>query len=101
MIKKLSVSKLFGWLYNTRKSRKKKTKKKNSDINNSDILNGRYKSEDQKSAIKNIETLYESREKVIKLFNYHSKIASMAKYEAKNGKELKIFTPEQILQYCQ
>ena len=73
----------------------------NSDINNSDILNGRYKSEDQKSAIKNIETLYESREKVIKLFNYHSKIASVAKYEAKNGKELKIFTPEQILQYCQ
>ena len=65
------------------KAGKKKTKKNNSDINNSDILNGRYKSEDQKSAIKNIETLYESREKVIKLFNYHSKIASMAKYEAK------------------
>ena len=94
MIKKLSVLKLFGWLYNTRKSRKKIF----SDINK--ILNRRYKSEDQKSAIKNIETLYESREKV-KLFNDHSKIASMAKYEAKNGKELKILTPKLILQYCQ
>ena len=37
----------------------------------------------------NIKTLYESREKVIKLFNGCSKMAFMANYEAKHGKRTK------------
>ena len=45
-----------------------------------EIVKGRNKSEEQKSAIKNIKTLYESREKVIKLFNDYSKITSKGKY---------------------
>ena len=49
------------------------------------MLKGWYKSEDQKSAIKNIKTLYESREKVIKLFNDCSKIASEANYQSIYG----------------
>ena len=59
------------------------------------MLKGRYKSEDQKSAIKNIKTLYESREKVIKLFNDCSKIASEANYQSIYGEWLKILTPKQ------
>ena len=50
------------------------------------------KSEEQKSAKTNIKTLYESREKVFKLFNDHSKIISKAKYKTKYGEGLKILT---------
>ena len=75
-----------------------------SDIN--EIVKGRYQLEDQKSAIKNITTLYESREKVIRLLNNYSKIASMAKYRSIYGDglpsdldtRLKILTPKQMLQ---
>ena len=38
------------------------------------MIKGSKKSEDQKSAINNIKTLYKSREKVITLFNDYSKI---------------------------
>ena len=38
-----------------------------SDVN--EILKGNYYSAEQKSAIKNIKTLHESQEKVIKVFN--------------------------------
>ena len=38
-----------------------------------------YKSETQKCVIKNMKTLYESREKVIKLFDDYSTILSEAK----------------------
>ena len=73
-----------------------KAEEKKIDIN--EILKGRYKSESHKSAIKNIKKLYGSREKVIKLLNDYSKIPSMARYEARHGKRLKILTPKQILQ---
>ena len=64
------------------------------------------KSEEQKGAIKNIKILYESREKVIKLFNSYSKIVSEAKYKAIYGDgnpmdlavQLRILTPKQMLQ---
>ena len=56
------------------------------------------KSEEQKSAIKNIKTFYESREKVFKLFDDYSKIVSEAKYKTKYGEGLKILTPKQIIQ---
>ena len=52
----------------------------------------------QKSAIKIIETLYESREKVLKLFNDYFKIVSEAKYKTKYWEELKILTTQQMLQ---
>ena len=45
--------------------------------------------------------LYESREKVVKLFNDYSKIASMAKYTSNFGEGLKILTPKQKLQRIQ
>ena len=37
-----------------------------------EISSGRYKSEEQKSALENIKLLYESREAVNKLFNDYS-----------------------------
>ena len=62
------------------------------------IVKGIKKSEDQKTAIKNIKTLYESQEKVIKLFDDYSRIVSEARYKTKYGEGLKILTPKQILQ---
>ena len=53
-------------------------KKIKSDIN--EIAKGGKKSEEEKFAIKNIKTLYKSREEAIKLFNDYFKIVSEAKY---------------------
>ena len=41
---------------------------------------------------------YESREKVIKLFDDYSRSVSEAKYKTKYGEGLKILTPKQMLQ---
>ena len=49
-------------------------------------------------SIKNTKTIYESREKFIKLFNDYSKIVSEAKYKTIYGDGLKILTPKQMLQ---
>ena len=57
----------------------------------------KYESEEQINAMKNIKTLYESQEKVIKLFNDYSKIISKAKYKSFCGEGLKISTPKQML----
>ena len=73
-----------------------KKKKLKSNIN--EISVGCKKSEDQKSTIKNIKTLYESQEEVIKLFDDYSRIVSEAKYRTKYGESLKILTPKQMLQ---
>ena len=51
-----------------------------------------------KKCNKKIKTLYESREKVLKLFNHYSKILSEAKYKTKCGEGLQILTPKQMLQ---
>ena len=75
-----------------------------SDIN--EIVKGKYKSENPKSAIKNIKALYESQEKDIKLFNDSYKFASEAKYRSIYGEglpsdlamRLKILTPKHMLQ---
>ena len=45
-----------------------------------------------------IKTLYESQKKVIKLFDYCSRIISEAKNKASYGKGLKILTPKQMPQ---
>ena len=56
--------------------------------NLNEILRGRYKSEEQKSALENIKLLYKSREAVIKLFNDSSSIISEAKYRTIHEKEI-------------
>ena len=62
------------------------------------LVIGSKNSKDQKSTIYNIKKLYESREKVVELFDDYSRIISEAKYKAKQGQELNILSPEQILQ---
>ena len=75
--------------------------KKNQEIfrsNISETTRGKWehKSEEQKSTINNLKTFYNTREKVIKLFD--TTIFSMAKYEAKHRKGLKRLTLTQMLQ---
>ena len=63
-----------------------------------EIVKVKNKSEKRKSAIKNIETLYESQEKLLKFFNDYSKIVSQAKYKTKCGQGLKKLITNQMLQ---
>ena len=49
-----------------------------TDLN--EISNKRFNSEEQKSTLENIKSLYESRQAVTKLFNEYSLIASEAKW---------------------
>ena len=58
--------------------------------------NPKKKSEDQIKTMKYIKNLYESREKVIKLYNDYAKIRSEAKHNVKNGTGLKMLTPKQV-----
>ena len=66
-------------------------------IRNPDHQNGK-----QLYAIKNVKNLYDSRQKIIDLFNSYWKIRSEALYKSKQnetmGKGLKILTPKQMLQ---
>ena len=61
-----------------------------------------HKSNKQLYAIKNVKSLYDSRQKIIDLFNSYSKIRSEALYKSKQnkteGKALKILTPKHMLQ---
>ena len=66
--------------------------------NLNEISRGRYKSEEQKSALKNIKLLYKSREAVIKLFNDYSLIISETKYKSIHGEAVKILTLRQMLE---
>ena len=59
-----------------------------------EVAKGVKKSEVQKSGIKNIKTLYESQEKVIKFFNDYPGIVSEAKYNIKYGNSLKTLIPK-------
>ena len=65
--------------------------------NLNEISRGKYKSEEQNSALKNIELHYESRQAVIELFNDKSSLATEAKYKSIHGEMLKILTPNQML----
>ena len=65
--------------------------------NLNEISRRKYKSEEQNSALKNIELHYESRQAVIELFNDNSSLVSEAKYRSINGEILKILTPNQML----
>ena len=61
-----------------------------------------HKSDQQLYTITNVKNLYDSRQKIIDLFNSYSKIRSEAIYKSKQnetkGKGLKILTPKQMLQ---
>ena len=48
--------------------------------------------------MKNIKNLYNSRQKVINLFNDYAKVRSEAIYKTKQGTRLKILTSKQMLQ---
>ena len=64
--------------------------------------NLKHKSEMQLNTIKNNKNLYDSRQKIIDLFNNYSKIKSESIYRSKHdetkGTGLKILTPKQMLQ---
>ena len=63
-----------------------------------EVSRGRFKSEEQESALKNIKLLYKSRKAVIKLFNEYSLTASEGKHKEKYGEGLIILSPKQMLQ---
>ena len=64
--------------------------------------NPNHKSAKQLYTIRNVKNLYDSRQKIIDLFNSHSKIRSETLYKSKQnetkGKGIKIITSKQILQ---
>ena len=61
--------------------------------------NPRYKSEEQKNTIDNIKHLYNSREKVVKMFSDYTRNMSRNIYDSKQeGAGLKILAPKQMLQ---
>ena len=62
------------------------------------MLEGKNKTGSQIHAINNMKKLYESQEKLIKLFDECFWIVSETKYEAKCGEVLQILTPKQMIQ---
>ena len=68
------------WKYSTRKSEKKIQNKYKSCLN--EIKRGKNKSNEQKSVLYNIETLYKSRKSVIKFFDDYFLMISGSKYKA-------------------
>ena len=56
-----------------------------------------YKSFQQLNIIEKVRNLYDSREKVVQMFNDYPKNMSTDIHESKRGKELKILTPKQML----
>ena len=69
-----------------------------STLNKIATRNSNYKSKVQLNTIKNINNLYNSREKVIKLYNDYAKIKSEAMQKTKQGTGLKIPTSRQMFQ---
>ena len=62
----------------------------------------KYKSFDQLDTIQKVRGLYDSREKVVKMFNDYAKNMSEGMYESKQeGRGLKILTPNQMLKRLQ
>ena len=57
-----------------------------------------FKLEDQKSAMQNIEMLYKIQNKVIKLFDDYTTVASEAKSKTAHGEGIKIFVSKEMFQ---
>ena len=78
---------------------KKKFKREYGQIK---LGNRDHKSGKQLYTIRNVKNLYDSKQKMIDVFNSYSKIRSEALYKSKEnetkGKGLKIITPKQMLQ---
>ena len=76
----------------------KKIKKLKSNL--SQIKQGpkKYKSNKQLKAIENVKNLYESREKVVQMFNNYLREKSRRIYESQQAKGLKKLTPKQMFQ---
>ena len=68
-----------------------------SDLGHIRQGNPKNRSEEQNNVINNVTNLYESREKVIQMFNNYAKDMSRNIYESKQGTGLKILTPKQML----
>ena len=71
-----------------------KLKTKLGEINTG---NPRNRSKEQDNVINNIINLYESRQKVVQMFNDYPREKFRRIYESKQGKGLKILTPKQML----
>ena len=69
-----------------------------SKLNEITTGNPKTKSKEQLYTITNIKNFYNSREKVVKLYNDYTKSISEAMYKANQGTGLKILTPKQIVQ---
>ena len=69
-----------------------------SNLNEITTENSKSESKDKLNIMKNIKDLYESREKVIKLYNDYGKIKCESKFRSKHGTGLKIVTSKQMLQ---
>ena len=82
-------------------------KKSKSSLGEITLGNPKHKREYQLDTIKNVESLYDSRQKVIDLFNDNAKIRSEAIHKTKQDEKaqraagLKILTPKQMLQRYQ
>ena len=73
-------------------------KKIKSELGQIKQRNAKDKSKEQSNIIHNVTNLYESREKVVQMFNNCPREKSRCIYESKNGTGLKILTPKQMLQ---
>ena len=80
------------------KKAKKDQKKFKSRLSKITSRNPKCRKEYQLDAIQNIKNLYNSRQKVINLFNDYAKTRSETMCKTKNGTGLKILTPKQMLQ---
>ena len=85
----------------TLKEIEKNQKKLKSNLGQMTLGDSEHKGDYQKDAIKNAQNLYNSRQKVIDLFNDSTKIRSEAIYKSKHNetkdKGFKILTPKQML----
>ena len=59
--------------------------------------NPKNRSKEQNNVINNVANLYESRQKVVQMFNDYPKEKFRRIYESTQGKGLKILTPKQLL----
>ena len=60
-------------------------------------MKSKNRSEEKNSVINNVTNLYESREKVVQMFNNYAKNMSINIFESKQGAGLKILTLKQML----
>ena len=72
--------------------------KLSSDLGHVNQRPPKYKTFEQLDIIEKVRGLYNSREKVMQMFNNYSKNISRNIDESKHGKGLKILTPKQMLQ---